>query len=475
MKGRIAILLCCSLLAARAPAQSLAAARSVAPALLEPDDRYKADLLLIVAHPDDDVMVGGYLARLTLDQHKHVAVIYATNGDGGGNSVGNEAGAALGQVRVVEARRALGSLGIENAWFLGYHDTPGQDPLRSLDRWNHGQALDEIVRLVRLTRPAVILTWLPRPVAGENHGDHQASAILATEAFDAAADSTFFPEQLSPARDRNGMGNLTEGLLPWQPQKLYFFSDAYEVFSPYWHDPAALPTFRKSLADGTGPTYDTTTISPSRHVSYAQIEAEQQAFYRTQEGALGDQAIASKDFKDFEYPIRLILGRSVVPASTTGDVFEGVSQSPVGFVRAPGFADHSNPPETLIFMIGDPWSFYTKFWLAHGIDVLAAMPQPELGVGFGEKLHIPIEACNHQSDPVEFTVTAALPAGWTDQTPFTRYPVRPGECYPILEQITAPRSGDRGWQQLTWTAAAGSRRMTVLLHVYLSSSGGLPQ
>jgi hypothetical protein len=142
-------------------------------------------------------------------------------------------------------------------------------------------------------------------------------------------------------------------------------------------------------------------------------------------------------------------------------------------VRAPGFADHSNAPETLIFTIGDPWSFYTRFWLAHGIDVLEAMRQPELGAGFGERLHIPIEACNPLSDPVEFTVTAALPAGWTDQTPFTRYPVRPGECYPILEQITAPRSGDRGWQQLTWTA--GSRRMTVLLHVYLSSSGGLPQ
>ena len=39
----------------------------------------------------------------------------------------------------------------------------------------HGEALDEVVRLVRLTRPEVILTWMPAYVAGENHGDHQAS------------------------------------------------------------------------------------------------------------------------------------------------------------------------------------------------------------------------------------------------------------------------------------------------------------
>ena len=61
----------------------VAAEQAQAPALLPPDDRYKADLLLIVAHPDDDVVIGGYLARIALDEHKRVAVIYCTNGDGG--------------------------------------------------------------------------------------------------------------------------------------------------------------------------------------------------------------------------------------------------------------------------------------------------------------------------------------------------------------------------------------------------------
>jgi LmbE family N-acetylglucosaminyl deacetylase len=208
MKRLILIFVICISPASLALAQTVAAS-SLAPALLEPDARYKADVLAVVAHPDDDVLIGGYLARISLDEHKRVAVIYCTSGDGGGNDVGNEAGAALGQLRVLEARRALASLGIENVWFLGGHDTPGQNVLRSLDNWNHGLALDEVVRLVRITRPEVVITWLPDPVAGENHEDHQASSVLATEAFDLAADPTWFPEQVSPPRDRVGMSNLT--------------------------------------------------------------------------------------------------------------------------------------------------------------------------------------------------------------------------------------------------------------------------
>ena len=243
----IALIFCCALFS------HIGDGQSVAPQLLLPDARYKADLLLIVAHPDDDVMIGGYLARIALDEHKRIAVVYCTNGDGGGNSVGNEAGVALGKIREIEARRALGAFGIENVWFLGGHDTPGQNALRSLDSWNHGLALNEIVRIVRITRPEIIITWMPLPVVGENHDDHQASAVLATEAFDAAGDPTQYPEQISPPRDRTGMANLTEGLLPWQPKKLYFFTDAFEDFSPYWHDPTELSLFRKAITENSGP------------------------------------------------------------------------------------------------------------------------------------------------------------------------------------------------------------------------------
>lgn len=225
-----------------------------APPLLPPDDRYKADILLVLAHPDDDVLIGGYLAKASLDDHKRIAVAYCTNGDGGGNYAGYESGAALGQIRTVEARRAMAFLNIENVWFLGGRDNPGQNVLWSLDSWNHGRALDEVVRIVRITRPEVILTFLPDYVVGENHDDHQGAGVLATEAFDAAGNPIQFPEQVSAPVNRRGMMNLTEGLHPWQTKKLYYFTDAFENFSPYWHEAGDLSPYRANFLDGQGPS-----------------------------------------------------------------------------------------------------------------------------------------------------------------------------------------------------------------------------
>ncbi len=452
-----------------------AGAQTQAPTLLSSDPRYKADLLLIVAHPDDDVVIGSYLARLAIDQHKRVAVVYCTRGDGGGNSVGNEAGLALGQIREIEARRALASFGIENVWFLNGHDTPGQNPLRSLDRWNHGLLLDEVVRLVRITQPEVILTWLPHPVVGENHGDHQAASVLAVEAFDAAGDPLQFPEQVSPPRDRTGMANLTEGLLPWQPKKLYFFTDAFEDFGPYWHNPATLPPFRKTIVDGTGPVYDPRAVSPARHKSYARLAAEQQSFYRTQEGAIGDRAIQSGNFSDFEYPQHLIFGRSLVGGSADGDVFEGIQPAPITFTRVRG--DQLPEASGLTFEIGDPWRFYALFWKAHNLDTLAAlMPAPEVSTELGSRLIVDLLACNHTAQPAQIVIFPELPEGWTDQTPFKLYPVQPGECYPIQAHLAVAPTSKTGWRQLTWTAAADARPIgSVTVNVFVGKSGGLPQ
>lgn len=453
----------------------VAIAQAHAPALLAPDDRYKADLLLIVAHPDDDVVIAGYLARIALDDHKRIAVVYCTNGDGGGNAVGNEAGASLGQMREIEARQALASLGIHNVWFLPGHDTPGQNVLRSLDSWNHGRALDDVVRLMRITRPDVILTWLPDPVVGENHDDHQASSVLAVEAFDAAGDPTIFPEQVSPPRDRTGMANLTEGLLPWQPKKLYFMSDAFEDWGPYWHDPESRSPYRKSIVDHTGPSYDTTTVSAARHKSYGEITAEYQAFYLTQEGDLGVKAVQSRKFTDFEYPARLILGKSLVGGAAEADVFDGVSPDAIAFARVHGY--EAAQPSALSFEIGDPWRFYALFWKAHDLDRLAELiPVPEATPDSGGALALDFLACNRTPRAVEIRVTPTLPNGWAIQPQFTDFPVGMGACYPIHTQLSAPPAAQSHWEQLLWTArAAGQDVGTVSVRVFVGKSGGLPQ
>src|SRR5579863_608605 len=164
--------------------------------LREPDARYKADILLVVAHPDDEGAATAYLAR-AIDEGKRVAVVYGTRGGNGGNEVGTEQASGLAAIREIEARRASATLGITNVWFLDGKDTAGQDVLVSLANWEHGAALQQLVRLVRLTRPEVVLTFLPGTFIGEDHGDHQAAGVVATEAFDLAGDPTVFPNQVA--------------------------------------------------------------------------------------------------------------------------------------------------------------------------------------------------------------------------------------------------------------------------------------
>jgi len=43
------------------------------------DERFKADILVVVAHPDDEGAVTPYLARAIYDLHKRVAVVYGTH------------------------------------------------------------------------------------------------------------------------------------------------------------------------------------------------------------------------------------------------------------------------------------------------------------------------------------------------------------------------------------------------------------
>ena len=164
-----------------------------------PDARFKADLLLVVAHPDDETEIGAYLARADFDEKKRVAVVFGTRGNGGGNAEGQEQAAALGVEREIEARQALAHFDITHVWFLNGLDTPGQVVLefaRNLESmaisWPAGQT--------RASYPAFefIVTWLPDWVAGENHGDHQAAGVIATEAFDSAGDRLCLSRNKSP-------------------------------------------------------------------------------------------------------------------------------------------------------------------------------------------------------------------------------------------------------------------------------------
>ena len=441
-----------------------------------PDERYKADILLIVAHPDDDNVVASYLARAVFDQHKRVAAVLCAVGDGGANWVGNEGGAALGQMRILETRRALAFLGITNVWFLGGHDTPGQDPLWSLENWNHGRDLDEIVRLVRLTRPEVILTWLPDYSAGENHADHQGASVLANEAFDMAGDPTVFSEQVAMSRDPHSIMNMTEGLRPWQPKKIYYYSDSFEGFGDLFPVPeGVISPFRKNFLTGQGPVYSGAEISPSRHVSYGHLAAESLGSYLTQYANRGPEAIAKGKLAGFERRIQFVFGKSVVESTTTGDIFEGVRPGAVQFARAPGYRPETR--EGLSLELGEPWSFYQQFWKARGIEHLAQLlPVPEVAIDFGNDLHVPLTVHNATGNTEEVSVTVAMPDGWTEKAGSARYSVNAQDDCPVQAVIHSPAAGKLGWQEITWKAETGGQQIgSVKFRVLVGIGGGLPQ
>ena len=363
---------------------------ATAPTTVRPTRAIKPTYLLVVAHPDDEVMATAYLAREIYDNHKRVAVVYQTAGDEGNNDVGPEQAAALGDIRQIEGRRAVGSLGITNVWFLGGHDTVSQNVLTSLEHCGHGRCLDELVRIVRITQPSVILTWLPDFATGENHADHQASGVLATEAFDLAGDPTVFSEQVSPASNPDKNMNLTEGLRPWQPQKIYYFYNST-------HD----------ISSGQGPQYSSQEISPSRHVSYGMLAAEVFTNHLSQGGTKVANEIAGNTLgsssdeiaKIATGPVQLIFGKSLVPSAVTDDVFTGVVPDGIAFQRAPGFTAPRHSEPTL--EIGDPWSYYHKFWQAHGLDHLARI--------------VPVEVSVHVDGTLVIPLIVENPAGFSDR------------------------------------------------------------
>jgi len=435
------------------------------------DERFKADILVIVAHPDDESMIAGYLAKETLDEHKRVAVVIATRGNAGQNLVGYEQDHSLAEIREMEARQAVASIGIHNIWFLRAPDTPSPageifDVTRSLETWNHGKVLGEMARFIRLTRPKIVITMLPDVVVGENHQDHQAAGVIATEAFDLAGDPTQFPEQVTTPDDRLWFGNKMEGLHPWQPQKLYYFTDATQ----------------RDFLNGSGPEYSMTDTSPSQDVSYARLAAKEKSYHKTQYGDRPSQALKTGNLDRFERPLGFVLGKSLVGGSVTGDIFQGVVSHPIPFVPVQGY----RPPERLpdySLELGGAWAFYKQFWPAHNLDSMTGLLSPQVGVSEGQDFPIPLLLHNNTDHAVTFHLNTQFPKGWAidstaTQSQYIHHPMRvhtfevdANGDYPVRIRLTAPQLDQSQWQKIIWSAEADGQSVGLAtLNAYVRAN-----
>ncbi|MCA8960219.1 MAG: PIG-L family deacetylase [Planctomycetes bacterium] len=153
-------------------------------------------VLYVTAHPDDES--GGLIARLVHGEGVEVMLMTLTRGNGGQNEIGTELFDAIAVLRSEELRAAHRFDGaiqrFGSADDFGYSFSVDE----TFDEWGPRPILDEIVATIREFQPDVIFT-LPRDgVGGGQH--HQASARLAREAFDLAADPEYAP-RLGPAHE----------------------------------------------------------------------------------------------------------------------------------------------------------------------------------------------------------------------------------------------------------------------------------
>jgi len=150
-------------------------------------------VLYVAAHPDDENT--RLLAYLAQEKHYRTGYLSLTRGDGGQNLIGNEQGEQLGLIRTQELLAARRMDGAEQFFSrandFGFSKGPGE----TLKIWDKERVLSDVVWVIRKFRPDVIICRFPTTGEG-GHGHHTASAILAQEAFTAAADPNRFPEQL---------------------------------------------------------------------------------------------------------------------------------------------------------------------------------------------------------------------------------------------------------------------------------------
>ncbi|MEM7161324.1 MAG: PIG-L family deacetylase [Bacteroidota bacterium] len=161
-------------------------------------------VLYLAAHPDDEnTKLISWLAN-----EAKVRTIYLslTRGDGGQNLIGTEKGASLGVLRTQELLAARRIDGGEQLFTRAVDFGYSKEAKETFEKWDKEKILADLVFAIRSVQPDIIITRFP-PDKRAGHGHHQASAILAEEAFKLAAKEDAFVSQFEFVR-------------PWQVKRL---------------------------------------------------------------------------------------------------------------------------------------------------------------------------------------------------------------------------------------------------------------
>ena len=208
-------------------------------------------VLYVAAHPDDENT--RLLTYFNKEMNLRTGYLSITRGDGGQNLVGKEQAEILGMIRTQEL---LAARRIDEAeqFFTRANDFGySKNPEETFRIWNKDTILADMVWVIRSFKPDIIVCRFPTTGEG-GHGHHTASAILALEAFDAAADPSRFPEQL-------------KFLQPWQVKRVF------------WN------TFNFGTTNTTSPDQlkvDVGVFNPLTGKSVGEIAAESRSMHKSQ-------------------------------------------------------------------------------------------------------------------------------------------------------------------------------------------------
>jgi len=172
-------------------------------------------IMVFCAHPDDDTMCSGTLAKLTQNGNSVLMVFY-TNGNKGSHDL-TMTSERLAAIRKEEEEAACKVVGIppENIIWLGYDDG-------ELEYADKRALAGKVARLIRLYRPDAVFCFDPgRQYEQWHKTDHRTAAFSTVDGARSAAYHLYFPEHL-----------LYEGLQPFAVDDFFYFDSQepnYEV------------------------------------------------------------------------------------------------------------------------------------------------------------------------------------------------------------------------------------------------------
>lgn len=246
------------------------------------------NVLYMAAHPDDENTT--FIAYMANEKLYNTSYLSLTRGDGGQNLIGPEIREHLGMIRtqeLLQARRIDGGRQFfSRANDFGFSKTSDE----TLRIWDREKVLSDAVWVIRMVRPDVIVTRFP-PDARAGHGHHSASAILAEEAFEAAADPKRFPDQLKYVE-------------PWQATRLVWNLGVWSFSSK--------EEFLQHAVEFLG--IDVGTFNPLFGKSYGEISAESRSMHKSQ--GFGTVGVRGSTMEYF---------RHTKGIKATKDLFDGVN------------------------------------------------------------------------------------------------------------------------------------------------------